>query len=190
MCLYINWSSMKCAMTGFGLLALLVLASCIELTYTSDGVPIVPFDPAGPQVSEFEFAGTTVALSLEAWTNRMPGTPRASESAAGFPLNVSLRLSATNPGRSIDSLLVPALTLWSMSGDSMICALALVRTDRRDPWLVIGPGSTTTELTCDPARLPTTSAAPDLMCRPRLLVTNGGRNRFISLPTVQIGAVY
>jgi hypothetical protein len=178
------------ATTILALGGLLVTASCLELTYTSDGVPIIPFDPAAPQVSEFDFADATVAVSLEAWTNRMPGPPLAGESAAGFPINVSLELTCTNPGRSTDSLLVPALSLWSVTGDSLICALKLMRTDRRDPWVVLGPGSTTTELTGDLTRLPRTSAAPDLSCRPRLLVTDGGRNRFFSLPTLQIGAVY
>lgn len=174
----------------FGLWTALVASACVEVTYTEDGVPIVPFDAAAPVVSEYDAGGTTVTLSLESWTNRMPGPVPRRGAPEGFPVNVSLKLTTVKPGGRTDSLLVPALTLWSATGDSIISVLALVRTDGRDPWVHLGPGDMTTELTGDRRHPAFATAAPDLLCQPRLLIIDGGRNRLVSLPATPIAAVY
>lgn len=171
-------------------LAPLLLSGCLEVAYTPDGVPIVPFDADAPRVAEYDAAGTTVTISVEVWTNRMPGPPPPRKTAEGFPANLALTLTPSGIGRRDDSLLVPAISFWSATGDTLILTCALVRTDGRDPWVQLAAGARPTELTCEPTRRPFTDTPPDLMCLPRVLILDRGRIRFQSLPAAKIGAVY
>jgi len=176
--------------TTVSLLAAVATWGCLEVAYTPEGIPIVPYDADAAQVTAYDAGGTRLAFALETWTNRMPGPRLPRTTPGGFPVNVSLKITVEDPGHREDSVLVPALSLWSESGDSLLASLRLMRVDGSDPWVPVGPPALLTELTGDPSNLPLTGTAPDQACRPRLMIKDGGRIRFVSLPTVNVAAVY
>jgi len=175
------------------LLALGVLGACAStprLTYTDDGTPIVPYDSRAEAHSTLVTGSDQFELALSAWTDRMPSGRRRAGDTVGFPLHVALSvrvLKTTHP----DSILMPALTLWSPDGDSMLVTLPLIRVDGKDPWVAATDSGQVTELTDRrdrPGRRFTVD--PEPVWQPRLLIMDGGRTRFLTLPAARIEAAY
>jgi hypothetical protein len=163
--------------------------ACLELTYTDDGVPIVPYAGAdSPGTWRHRVGGAGLVIEVEAWTNRMPGS--AAASGPGFPLGVMVRITPDSSNRDPDSLLVPALSLWSPGGDSLRAALRLVRLDGGDPWVNIGRGAAPTELTAARSAVRRLAGPPDMPCAPRLLVKSMGQSLVLALPETPVTAAY
>lgn len=162
--------------------------ACLEIEYTDDGVPIVPFNAGESPSALHRVGGVELKIEFEAWTNRMPGP--ATVPGSGFPLGVSVRFSPEGTGHEVDSILVPALSLWSADGDSLLAALPLVDLDGGEPWVRLGSDAAPTELTA--ARLPIRALAgsPDAPCAPRLLVKSPRRTLVLALPEAPVKAAY
>jgi hypothetical protein len=153
-----------------------------------DGTPIAPFANDGP-TEQYQSPAGEYKLSLYAWTNRMPTVMSPQSAARGFPFYVALRVDAEGRGRYPDSILIPALTLWSVTGDSLLESFPLVRSDGGPPW-VRSYDVSLVELTNDRTRLRYATVEPETLWQPRLLIIEGGRNRILSLPPISVEATY